>query len=76
MNLFQNNVKLRGFLGKEPEVPKPARITEYDYSVLLLATVSGIWGSCHEPMDSAYRPASHHLPRRLFLWFYSRHEAR
>jgi hypothetical protein len=43
MNLFQNTVKLRGFLGKEPEVPKPDRIAEYDYSVLLLATVSGIW---------------------------------
>jgi hypothetical protein len=43
MNLFQNTVKLRGFLGKEPEVPKSDRITEYAYAVLLLATVSGIW---------------------------------
>jgi hypothetical protein len=43
MNLFRNKVKLRGFLGKEPDVPTSNRITQDAYAVLLLATVSGLW---------------------------------
>jgi hypothetical protein len=41
--LFENTVKLRGFLGKNAEVPPSDGITEDAYAVLLLATVSGIW---------------------------------
>lgn len=41
--LFENTVKLRGFLGKDAQAPSSDRITEDAYAVLLLATVSGIW---------------------------------
>jgi hypothetical protein len=41
--LFENTVTLRGFLGSNAEVPPSDGITEDAYSVLLLATVSGIW---------------------------------
>ena len=41
--LFENTLMLRGFLGSNAEVPSSDGITEDAYSVLLFATVSGIW---------------------------------
>jgi acetamidase/formamidase len=41
--LFENSVKLRGFLGKDAQAPSSDGITEDAYAVLFLATVSGIW---------------------------------
>ena len=41
--LFENTVNLRGFLGKNADVPPSERITEDACATLLLATVSGIW---------------------------------
>ncbi len=41
--LFENTVKLRGFLGKDAQAPSSDGITEDAYAVLFLATVSGIW---------------------------------
>ena len=41
--LFANSIILRGFLGKNAEVPPSDGITEDAYAVLLLATVSGTW---------------------------------
>jgi hypothetical protein len=43
MTLFTNTVTLRGFLGKNAEVPPSDGITDDAYAVLLLATVSGTW---------------------------------
>lgn len=43
MQLFENTVKLRGFLGKDAEAPSSDRIEADSFAVLLLATVSGIW---------------------------------
>ncbi len=43
MQLFENTVKLRGFLGKDAEAPPSSNIQEDSFGVLLLATVSGIW---------------------------------
>lgn len=43
MTTFKNSVKLRGFLGKNADVPPSAGITEDAHAILLLATVSGIW---------------------------------
>jgi hypothetical protein len=43
MTLFANAVTLRGFLGKDAEVPPSDGIMEDAYAVLLLATVSGVW---------------------------------
>ena len=43
MTLFANTVTLRGFLGKNAEVPPSDGIREDAYAVLLLATVSGTW---------------------------------
>ncbi len=43
MQLFENTVKLRGFLGKDAEAPSSDRIQEDSFGVLLLATVSGLW---------------------------------
>lgn len=43
MQLFENTVKLRGFLGKDAETPPSSNIQEDSFGVLLLATVSGIW---------------------------------
>lgn len=43
MNLFANNVILRGFLGKNAEAPPSDGITDNAFAVLLLATVSGKW---------------------------------
>lgn len=43
MTLFTNSVLLRGFLGKNAEAPPSDGITEDDFAVLLLATVSGKW---------------------------------
>jgi len=43
MTLFENTLKLRGFLGKDAEVPSSDGITEDAYAVLLLATMSGTW---------------------------------
>jgi acetamidase/formamidase len=43
LTLFANSVLLRGFLGKNAEVPPSDGITEDAFAVLLLATVSGKW---------------------------------
>lgn len=43
MALFKNIVTLRGFLGKNAEVPPSDGIAEDAYAVLLLATMSGTW---------------------------------
>jgi len=41
--LFENTVKLRGFLGNDAQAPSSDRITEDAFAILVLATVSGIW---------------------------------
>src|ERR1700730_10606896 len=43
MTLFENTLKLRGFLTKDAEVPSSDRITEDVFAVLFLATMSGTW---------------------------------
>ena len=43
MTLFENSLKLRGFLVKDAEVPPSQGITEDAFAVLFLATVSGTW---------------------------------
>ena len=43
MQVFENTVKLRGFLGRDAEAPSSDRIQMDAYAVLLLASVSGTW---------------------------------
>lgn len=43
MNLFANTVTVRGFLGKDAEVPPSDGISEGAYAILSLATMSGSW---------------------------------
>lgn len=43
MTLFENTLKLRGFLGKDAEVPSSGGITDDACAVLYLATMSGTW---------------------------------
>jgi hypothetical protein len=43
MVLFENTLKLRGFLGRDAEVPPSDGITEDAYAILSLATMSGTW---------------------------------
>jgi hypothetical protein len=43
MQLFENTVRLRGFLGRDAEVPTSERITEQSFAVLTLATAAGVW---------------------------------
>lgn len=43
MQLFENLVKLRGFLGKDAEAPSSDHLTGDSFAVLLLVTVSGKW---------------------------------
>ena len=43
MTLFENAVKLRGFLVKDAEVPTSDRTEVDSFAVLLLATMSGTW---------------------------------
>ena len=43
MNLFENTVKLRGFLLENAKVPPSEGITEDAFAVLFLATMSGTW---------------------------------
>jgi hypothetical protein len=43
MQLFENLVKLRGFLAQDAEAPSSDHIQNNSYAVLLLATVSGVW---------------------------------
>ncbi len=43
MQLFENSVKLRGFLGADAAVPSPDRIDSDSFATLLLGTVSGVW---------------------------------
>src|SRR5882757_6349406 len=43
MTLFENAVKLRGFLSSDCKVPPSDGIREDAFAVLLLATVSGTW---------------------------------
>jgi hypothetical protein len=53
MTLFENTVKLRGFLGKDAEVPSSEGITDDDYAVLTLCVESGMW----------WRPANEWISR-------------
>jgi hypothetical protein len=41
--LFENTLKLRGFLGKDAEVPSSDHITDDAYAVLTLCLESGVW---------------------------------
>ena len=41
--LFENALKLRGFLGKDAEVPSSDHITDDAYAVLTLCLESGVW---------------------------------
>ena len=43
MQLFENSVSLRGFLGKDAEAPSSDHIQNDSFAVLLLGTVSGVW---------------------------------
>jgi hypothetical protein len=43
MTLFENTLKLRGFLTKDADVPSSDGITEDAFAVLFLATMSGTW---------------------------------
>jgi hypothetical protein len=43
MQLFQNILTLRGFLGKDAEVPSSEGITDVAYAVLTLCIESGTW---------------------------------
>ena len=53
MTLFENTLKLRGFLGKDAEVPSSEGITEDAYAVLTLCLESGMW----------WRPANEWISR-------------
>jgi hypothetical protein len=41
--LFENTVKLRGFLTRDAELPPSDRINEHSLAALSLASVSGVW---------------------------------
>ena len=43
MHIFENTVKVRGFLGENAEAPSSDHIQNDSFAVLLLATVSGVW---------------------------------
>jgi len=43
MNLFENTIKLRGFLGKDAEAPSSDGITDDAFAVLTLCVESGVW---------------------------------
>jgi len=43
MQIFENTVKLRGFLMKDAESPASDHIQNDAFAILTLATVSGIW---------------------------------
>ena len=43
MQLFENLVKIRGFLAQDAEAPSSDHIQNDSFAVLLLATVSGVW---------------------------------
>jgi hypothetical protein len=43
MTLFENSLKLRGFLGRDAVMPPSDGITEDVHAVLFLATMSGTW---------------------------------
>jgi hypothetical protein len=43
MQLFENTVKLRGFLGADAEAPSSGNLKNDSFGVLLLVTVSGVW---------------------------------
>ena len=43
MQIFENTVKVRGFLGENAESPSSDHIQNDSFAVLLLATVSGVW---------------------------------
>ncbi len=43
MTIFENIVRLRGFLGKDAEAPSSDHIQMDSFAVLLLATVAGTW---------------------------------
>ncbi len=53
MTLFENTLKLRGFLGRTAEVPTSEGITEDAYAVLTLCVESGVW----------WRPANEWISR-------------
>ena len=43
MQIFENTVQDRGFLGENAEAPSSDHIQNDSFAVLLLATVSGVW---------------------------------
>ena len=43
MQLFENSIKLRGFLGSNAEVPSSDGIKQDSFAVLTLCIVSGTW---------------------------------
>ncbi len=53
MTLFENTLTLRGFLGKDAEVPSSEGITEDACAVLTLCVESGMW----------WRPANEWISR-------------
>jgi hypothetical protein len=53
MQLFENTLKLRGFLGVDAEVPQSDGITEEAYAVLTVCMDIGVW----------WRPASEWIAR-------------
>jgi hypothetical protein len=55
--LFENALKLRGFLGKDAEVPSSEGITDNAFAVLTVCVESGVW----------WRPANEWLSRTA--WF-------
>lgn len=53
MQLFENSVKLRGFLGKDAEVPSSDHITDDAQAVLTVCMDIGVW----------WRPANEWISR-------------
>lgn len=43
MQLFENTVKLRGFLTEAAKTPESYMLTEHSFATLTLATTSGVW---------------------------------
>jgi hypothetical protein len=56
--LFANTVTLRGFLGKDAEVPDSSIVTWHSYAVLTLCTGSGTWN----------KAANEFIPRTDMHW--------
>ncbi len=74
MTIFENTLKLRGFLTADAEVPPSSGITEDAFAVLFLATMSGTWDVATN--EWAPRITTHRIvcPGPWFWRFYARHE--